>query len=155
SMSETSPGTAKVEEIADALRENPVLVHPMFGNGRTEQVREALREIVDDVDFPAYVVLAPQPDGLSANDPDRELATLLHERIGGDAVVVVHTDPTGYGSALASFGDVPDEALRHRVSLELAPEGGADAELGPAGVAARDLRVLDSGGEMDASTYRS
>ena len=75
-----------VDELADALKEDPVQVDPLFGNGRTEQVRDALTDVVAAQDFPAYVVMVQQPEGLSVNNAERELASLLHQRIGGDAV---------------------------------------------------------------------
>jgi hypothetical protein len=148
-MSET------VDEIAEALKEDPVHVDPLFGNGRTEEVREALTDIVDDLGFPAYVVLVPRPEGLSANDPDRELASLLHERIGGDGMFYVHTGATSYSSALAGFGDVPDEFLLQQVHREHAPDGGAVTGLTPAGIAARSLEALSTRGDMSRQEFDS
>ncbi|WP_114423566.1 hypothetical protein [Nocardioides houyundeii] len=137
-----------VDQLAEALREDPVLVDPVFGNGRTDEVHEALGDVVDGLGFPAYVVMVPRPPGLSANDPDRELATLLHEEIGGAGLYAVMTDPVGYGETLAGFGAVPDPSARFGIELGLYPDGGADADLSAAGVVARELDLvaaLDAG----------
>ncbi|WP_181311962.1 hypothetical protein [Nocardioides campestrisoli] len=141
------------DELAEALVDDPVVVDPLFGNGRTEEVREALTEAVEELDFPAYVVLVPRPEGLSASDPDRELATLLHERIGGDGVYVVHTDTTGYGDAVVSFGDVPAADVRYEVSLR--QPAGEIRELNPAGHAARDLAVIAADGRLSQADYEA
>jgi hypothetical protein len=140
-----------VAALAETLPEDPVQVAEVFGNGRTDEVDAALTAVVEDLPFPAYVVLAPGPDGLSTTEPARDLAGRLHERIGGDAVLVVQTEPKSYGMDVVSFGDVPDETEIYGVLQEFFPEGGADAGLHPAGVAARTLDVLgtlDEGGEV-------
>ncbi|WP_104105148.1 hypothetical protein [Nocardioides sp. 616] len=140
-----------VDQLAEALREDPVLVDPVFGNGRTDEVHEALGDVVDGLGFPAYVVMVPRPPGLSANDPDRELATLLHEELGGDGVYAVMTDPVGYGETLAGFGAVPDPSQRFVSRLELYPDGGSDVDLSAAGVLARELELvaaLDAGEDV-------
>lgn len=149
------PGAGPVDALAAALQEDPVQVSPLFGNGRTDDVDAALTAVVDGVDFPAYVVLVPGPDGLSATDPGRDLAGRLHDRIGGDGVYVVQTDPKGYGLTVVSFGDVPDDTLVTSTSYELAPQGGADEGLEPAGQAARALDILDAGGDMTAEQFSS
>ncbi|MDN4173623.1 hypothetical protein QWY28_11750 [Nocardioides sp. SOB77] len=143
--------TSAVPELAAALAEDPVQVDPLFGNGRTEDVDAALTAVVEDLPFPAYVVLAPGPAGLSTTDAGRDLAGRLHELIGGDAVFVVQTDPKSHGMAVVSFGDVPDETAVYGVDLEFFPNGGSEEGLHPAGIAARTLEVLgtlDEGGEV-------
>ncbi|WP_181313214.1 hypothetical protein [Nocardioides campestrisoli] len=156
-MSTPAPGSdrAGLDQIVEALREDPVLVHPLFGNGRTEEVREGLREIVDEAGFPAYVVLAPPPPGLSGDDPDRELATLLQDRLGGDGVFVVHTDPMAHGAEVLGFGDVPEQTLLSQAWLDHAPRGGATSEPSLPGRVARDLTVLSREGEIGGGEYRS
>ncbi|GGO76000.1 hypothetical protein [Nocardioides deserti] len=149
------PVDAFVDELADALHEDPVQVDPMFGNGRTEDVDAALTDVVAGVDFPAYVVLAPGPDGLAANDPGRDLAGRLHERIGGDGVYLVQTDPASFGLTIVSHGDVPDAFLVSQISVEVWQGGGADAALSPGGSVARALEILDSGGGMSEEEFGS
>ncbi|WKN47668.1 hypothetical protein [Nocardioides sp. Arc9.136] len=141
---DATPGVTDLESLAGSLAEDHVLVDPLFGNGRTEEVDAALTEVVDGLGYPAYVVLAPGPEGLSGTDPGRDLATRLHERIGGDGLYVVQTDPKSHALTFASFGDVPEATLRYEVETGLRPEGGANAGLAPAGIAARTLDVLDA-----------
>lgn len=153
-MSERVP--TDLDALADALREDPVQVGEVFGNGRTDEVDAALTAVVEDLPFPAYVVLAPGPDGLSTTEPARDLAGRLHERIGGDAVLVVQTDPKGYDLEVVSFGDVPDETAIYDPQTTFYPGGGADAGLEPAGVAARALEVLaavDEGTEVTREDF--
>ena len=142
-----------VDELADALRQDPVQVDPLFGNGRTKEVHEALTDVVEAQDFAAYVVLVPRPEGLSVNNAERELASLLHQRLGGDAVFYVHLEPSGYTSEVAAFGDAPDPMLIYRVEEEHAPDGGAREELTPAGIAARSIEALGSGGDMSRRDF--
>lgn len=145
-----------VDQIAEALREDPVLVHPTFGNGRTDEVDAALGEIVDGLGYPAYVVLHPGPETLSANQPDRDLAVQLQQRLGvEDAVFYVHTDPQSYSNEIVSFGDVPDSHLAIRAAMDLDDSFSANLDLNAAGRAARDLEVLDSGGELGRREYFS
>ncbi|MBC9735595.1 hypothetical protein, partial [Nocardioides marmotae] len=135
-------GLDRLDELAASLADDPVVVHPLFGNGRSEDVDAALTAVVEDLPFPAYVVLAPGPDGLATTDPARDLAGRLHERIGGDAVLVVQTDPKSYGLTLASFGDVPDQIAIYEVDRDLFPNGAMHEDLHPAGIAARNLEIL-------------
>ncbi|WP_185994686.1 hypothetical protein [Nocardioides campestrisoli] len=146
-----------VDAIAEALREDPVQVPQMFGNGHTDQVRAGLREIVEEADFPVYVVMVPEVDGVTGDDAAREVATLLHTRLGGgDAVIAVHTQEGDYlGTEVATFGDAPDEGLINQAATEHAPNGGADAGVSEPGLIARDLTVLLRHGEISRSEYKS
>lgn len=147
----SSPPT--VAEIAAALRADPVLVDPLFGNGRTAEVDAALTEVVDGLGFPAYVVLVPRPEGLSGSDPDGELATLLADRLGGDGLFVVHTDPAGFADAMLSAGDVPDHHVVYSAELELDPDRSSYDDLTAAGRIARDLELVAAGGRMTQEEY--
>lgn len=159
-MSERVP--SDLDALADVLREDPVQVAEVFGNGRTDEVDAALTAVVEDLPFPAYVVLAPGPgpgpEGLSTTEPARDLAGRLHERIGGDAVIAVQTDPKGYDLEVVSFGDVPDETAVYDPQTTYYPGGGADAGLEPAGIAARTLEVLaavDEGTEVTRDDFEA
>lgn len=151
-MTDAAPGT--VEEIAAALREDPVLVQSLMGNGHTAAVTEALREKAEQVDLPVYVVLTQTPTGLPADTADEDLARLLHGELGGDGVYVVHTD-NGYG-AVEVYGDLYPHADDDEVVLSLArydaiDQMRADHDLGEHGTvpAVTEAAVL-----LDAAAVR-
>ncbi|MDP3894408.1 hypothetical protein [Nocardioides sp.] len=112
----------QIDEIVASLREDPVLVHSLFGNGDTEAVRAGLRDLVEAVDHPVYVVMVPAPPGLSVDDPTTELATLLHDRLG-DGLFVVKLDPQSYQGQPVGFGAaVPDYwAVRQEAVVTMPP----------------------------------
>ncbi|MFS3128228.1 hypothetical protein ACLM5J_07460 [Nocardioides sp. Bht2] len=93
-----------VDEIAAALRENPVLVQEIVGNGQTAELRSALEQKAAALDVPVYVVMAKAPVGISTSEPNEELVVLLHQKLG-DGVYYVLTHNDGYASPRV-YGDV-------------------------------------------------
>ena len=85
--------TWSVEGLAAALREDPVVVQEIMGNGQRDAVDAALTELVDGADFPVYVALVQSPGGLADDRPEDELASLLHAEIGEDGLYVVSLNP--------------------------------------------------------------
>ncbi|WP_415630108.1 hypothetical protein [Nocardioides dubius] len=92
-----------VEEIATALRKDPILVEELMGNGQTEALRAALREKAELVDVPVYVVLTKPPASMSGDDGVEELSLLLQQELG-DGVYYVATPRSG--NELRVAGDV-------------------------------------------------
>ncbi|WP_166133587.1 hypothetical protein [Nocardioides ochotonae] len=85
--------TWSVEGLAAALREDPVIVQEIMGNGQRDAVDDALTELIDGADFPVYVALVQSPGGFADDRPEDELASLLHAEIGEDGLYVVSLDP--------------------------------------------------------------
>lgn len=102
-----------VESIAAALRDDPVLVHELLGNGRTDEVHDALSGLVEDLadqGVPAYVALVQTPDAdlpSSADDAGDTLLRLIHQELGEPGLYVVATQDTL--TAVATY-DVPLDA---------------------------------------------
>lgn len=143
-----------VDQLVAALREDPVYVDPTFGNGHTDAARDGLRDLVDEAGFTTYVVVAPAPADLGANDPARDLATRLQTELDvEDGAVLVTLD--SYQSAVVTTGSAPDARVVGDAATELFPEGGADAGLSAVGRTARDLDVLVQDGDVDRSEYES
>ncbi|WP_110180802.1 hypothetical protein [Nocardioides solisilvae] len=150
----TDAGEA-VDALAEALREDPVQVHELYGNGRTGEVREALGDLVDDLDFPAYVVLVPEPPGLSGDAPEEELATLLHDRLGGDAIFHVQLDPLAVAGRTVGFGDVPSAHAPAQFTYDRWEPGEYPEYLTSAGEAARNLTLVAREGDMTTAEYEA
>jgi hypothetical protein len=70
-----------------------VVVQQLMGNGRRDDVDSALTSLATSADYPVYVALVNHVPGLQAQDPNGELASLLHARIGKDGLYVVSADP--------------------------------------------------------------
>ena len=158
-MSVTDPADAlptdpDLDQLAAALREEPVLVSPLFGNGRTDQVREGLRALVDEADFPVYVVLVPTSAG-SGESPQREVATLLHDRLG-DGVFLIGTDPKAFRLAIETYGPYPQWGGETSERLhDLADGQGTSAGVSNAGDAAQSLELLLEGTDFSRSDFDS
>lgn len=146
-----------LDEVVEALRDDPVLVPQMLGNGHTEEVREGFQELVEEADFPVYVVMVPQVADVTGEGAAREVATLLHDRLGGgDAVIAVHTTEADYyGTEVVSFGDATETTVADQLGYRYAPNGGVDFGLSEAGIIARELTVLVRDGDVDSAEWKS
>ncbi|MDP9822241.1 hypothetical protein J2S59_002050 [Nocardioides massiliensis] len=97
----TGDGASTIEEIADALRDDPVLVHTALGNGRTAEVHAALTDLAEELDFPVYVVLVRRPpDELAENRPAEDLLRKVHARLEEPGLYVGQLEE-GIGAAVA------------------------------------------------------
>jgi hypothetical protein len=102
------------------------VVQQLLGNGRTDAVDAALTALVEDADYPIYVALVNTPPGLREDQPEEELASLLHARIGDDGLYVVAADPDSGWVSWESYGaDVPQKYDLYGVNP--APNNGEDA----------------------------
>lgn len=97
-------GPRTVDQLAETLRTDPVLVDPVLGTGDAAGVHDVLTDLADDVDVPVYVVLASLPPDLrGAEDPAQQAAALLRTTLGDGLYVVQFTDGIswvgGFGAA--------------------------------------------------------
>lgn len=94
-----------LDRLADALRVDQVVVDRAMGAGEAQESHDRLVELVREVPFPVYVALVEMPDGVAGSRggaANEALATLLHRRIGGEGLYVVHSDQGG--PSVTAFG---------------------------------------------------
>ncbi len=77
-----------VDQIAEALREDPVLVQQVLGNGDAAGAEQRIRDAIAGSAHPVYVALVADPGGLADKFPARDLARKLHNRLGDGYFVV-------------------------------------------------------------------
>jgi len=77
-----------VDEIAAALKDDPVLVQQVFGNGDAAGAAERIRATVAESEHPIYVALVADPGGLADKLPSQDLASKLHKRLGDGYYIV-------------------------------------------------------------------
>lgn len=157
------PGTGltyppALEDIVAALREQPVLVDPLFGNGDTVAVRDGLAELAAAVDEPVFVVLVPAPDvALDSGDPLTDLATRLSLDLG-PGYYAVDIDPMHGSGRVVPIG-IADPVRTYEARDEHGPDPSEERD--PAdypsdvGSLARELDVIAHGGDIDGATYTS
>lgn len=105
-------------EIAAALRDDPILVSTILGNGATAAIHRELHVKLDSAQYPVFVVLAPTPPDLDRLSADEDLASLIHAELGQDGVYFVHTSQ-GIGH-LAVHGDVDPSVTNDETLVSLA-----------------------------------
>lgn len=113
-----------VAEITAALRQDPILVSQMLGNGATAQVLDALHAKLDLAQVPVYIVLTRTPVGLDGSSADEEIASLVHAKIGGEGIYYVHTS-LGSGE-LVTYGDIDASVDNDDTLVSLARYTGLD-----------------------------
>ncbi|MFW6774640.1 hypothetical protein ACOACO_10175 [Nocardioides sp. CPCC 205120] len=100
-----------IDDVAAALREDPVLVHPLYGNGARDEVDAALTAKVGtarEEGVPVYVALVPGVPGLAEGDHGYEAAQDLALRLSrelGDGYYFTATDPSSNASADLGTGE--------------------------------------------------
>ncbi|HEY1135291.1 MAG TPA: hypothetical protein VGE77_12020 [Nocardioides sp.] len=80
-------GAPTVDDVVAALRDDPVLVHPLFGNGARDDVDAAITAKVEqaaDAGVPVYVALVPGITGLAEGDYGAEAAADLAVRLADE-----------------------------------------------------------------------
>lgn len=80
-----------VDDLVAALAQQPVLVQTVLGEGDTAGVSARLREAVQEVDVPSYVLLVQTPSDVTGDRPSSELIVLLERRGAPDGLYVVAT----------------------------------------------------------------
>lgn len=148
-MYPTSP-----EAVAAALKSDPILVDPMFGNGATEAVRDGFADLAAQTDHAVYVVLVPMEGGdAEGSDPERDLALYLSGTGGlGPGYYVIDTDAGHSAGDVEAIG-VPDDVSPSAVTDGMAPDtyasGTYDGSVLPSdtGRLAMDLDIMLRQGE--------
>jgi hypothetical protein len=121
----TTPDTVQV--LAEALRQEHVIVAPAMGSGDADGSAARIHRLVDQLPYPAYVALVPRPIDAAGDETDaaRNLARALARRIGAPALYIVATgssvaealitvpqvDPSLYSLTLRSN----DDAIKGRL----------------------------------------
>jgi hypothetical protein len=103
-------GPTDVDALADALRQDGVVIDRVMGSGEAQEAHDRIAKLVRETPFPLYVALVANPSGISGNDfsaPD-SLATLLSRRLG-DGMYVIHLP--GNGERVYTFGQGAEGAL--------------------------------------------
>lgn len=121
-----------LDVLAEALREDGVVVERVMGAGEAQDSHDRLVELVKNVPFPVYVALVKMPEGVAgerSGAANEALATLLHRRIGGAGMYVVGSEAgpqrvVSYGldasGALLSLSDSANDRLVRAAAEERA-----------------------------------
>ena len=102
---------SSVDEIASALRQDPILVHETLGAGRTASLHDQLTELAAEVPVDVYVALVNTPPSVAedADDTSGYLIQALHNRLEKPGLYVVAT-PDG-ALAVETFGIDADSTV--------------------------------------------
>jgi hypothetical protein len=115
-----------IDALADALREDGVVVDRVMGSGEAEDAHDRIAALVRATPFPVYVALVEEPDGLpeDSSAAGDALAGLLNRRLG-DGLYVLETtsgaqrvwsyglgaDPSRLSLAAYANNDVLEESI--------------------------------------------
>lgn len=160
-------GPTDLDALAEALREDGVVVDRVMGSGDALGAHDRIAALVREVPFPVYVALAEHPAGLptdSGVESTEILSGLLHRRLG-DGLYVVDTPEgimqvTSYGlgadsSRLAltasANSDVLDETMQDVGDYSL----GTPDYLSPPPVAQAALHAMAAEELVEAAVERS
>ncbi len=80
-----------VDQVAAALKQDPVIVEQVMGNGDAAGAHDRLRDVIDGSDAPIYVVIGSTPRGLGESDPANDLAVRLRSRLGAGIFIIALT----------------------------------------------------------------
>lgn len=103
-----------IGELAERLREDPILVDDAMGNGHAADVHAVLTELAEGVDVPVYVVLAGTPlSTYGEDDIENNLAALLNQELG-EGLYIVAT-PSGWlqTNGWGAAAEYPNEVFIH------------------------------------------
>lgn len=107
-------GPRTIDQIATALRSDPVLVDPALGTGDAAGVHDVLTDLAADVDVPVYVVMAVIPPELrTAEHPAEQAAALLNASLGDGLYYVQLTEGIRWAGGFGAARDL-DVAPGHR-----------------------------------------
>jgi hypothetical protein len=143
-------GASDIDALAEALREDGVVVDRVMGSGAAQEAHDRIATLVRETPFPVYVALVEHPDGVPRGDrvdAAEAMAGLLNRRLG-DGLYVLQTtesiqqefsfglgaDPARLSLGAGSNADALDEAMqetgRYRIGTEdyLYPPAVAEAE---------------------------
>lgn len=102
-----SGDSGDLDRLAEALREDGVVVDVSMGSGEAQESHDRIAQLVREVPFPVYVTLVDRlPEQVAGaergGDVHEALAALLHRRIGGEGLYVVGS-PNG-PSRVTAYG---------------------------------------------------
>jgi hypothetical protein len=143
-------GASDIDALAEALREDGVVVDRVMGSGAAQEAHDRIATLVRETPFPVYVALVEHPEGVPSGDrvdAAEAMAGLLNRRLG-DGLYVLQTtesiqqefsfglgaDPARLSLGAGSNADALDEAMqeagRYRIGTEdyLYPPAVAEAE---------------------------
>ena len=118
-VTDTGHDAETVDQIVAELRQDPILVHQLLGNGHTDEVTSELRELADQVEMPVFVALVQSPPGLAADNPSDDLLRLVHTHLDRPGIYIVQVQD---GIQQIGAYDVPVEGI----DLSLATYAAAD-----------------------------
>lgn len=84
-----------VEDLVQALQQDPVNVQQVRGNGHTAEVDAEITQIVGSSEVPMFVALVGELPGLARDNPARDLIVRLESRLDREGVYVVAVGDTG------------------------------------------------------------
>jgi len=122
-----------VEALAEALREDRVIVHETLGGGDTAGGLERIGRLVEQVPFRTYVAVVEAPPEVDAGiDSGRYLATALSRRIGEPGLYVVATENavTGF-RVVGTDWDETHFSLQADIDLRVVTDGAGVTLLAP------------------------
>ena len=147
-------GPTDLDVLADALREDGVVVDRVIGSGDAQGAHDRIAALVREVPFPVYVALVEHPEGLptdSSVDSTEVLAGLLHRRLGDGLYVVesvegiqqvvafgLDASPARLSLGAGSNRDALDEAMQEAGGYAIRTED----YLYPPAVAEAEVQVL-------------
>ncbi|GAB3031502.1 hypothetical protein GCM10011376_24780 [Nocardioides flavus (ex Wang et al. 2016)] len=115
-----------IDALADALREDGVVIERAMGTGETQDAHDRIAALVRETPFPVYVALVEDLDGLpdDATAASEAMAGLLNRRLG-DGLYVLQTtdssqrvwsyglgaDPAGLSLAAYANGDLLEDTV--------------------------------------------
>lgn len=117
-------GPRTIDQLATALRSDPILVEPAFGTGDAAGVHAVLTRLAADVDVPVYVVMASIPAELrTVEDPAQQAATLLSTTLGEGLYYVQLTEGISWvgGFGAARTLDVTPGHRAHTRARDIGP----------------------------------
>lgn len=146
-------GPTDIDALAEALREDGVVVDRVMGSGEAEQANDRIAALIREVPFPVYVALVEHPDGLPDDSlgASEALATLLNRRLGDGLYVIGTTDspqrvwayglgadPGRLGLGASSNDDMLDETMQDLGGYSI----GTEDYVYPPGVVEAEAQVV-------------
>ncbi|MBC2932987.1 hypothetical protein [Nocardioides sp. zg-1228] len=146
-------GPTDVDSLAEALRQDGVVVDRVMGSGAAQESHDRIAALVRETPFPVYVALVEQPKGLpdDAIDATEALAGLLNRRLGDGLYVLdttegiqqvfaygLDTNPSRLSLGAGRNDDALDEAMQEVGGYRI----GTQDYLYPPAVAEAEAQVL-------------
>ncbi|MFE1103625.1 hypothetical protein ACFW4K_24185 [Nocardiopsis alba] len=138
-----STTTSSVETIADALRESPVYVDPVYSTVLPEEMRAEAVATIEESGLPVRVVLTPLLAGDDWNGEASALAAAVHDRLGGVGHYLVLEGDTFRGEDLSPSTEGGASLRAHYAALATSYTTGFDGTVGEQMEQAVEFAVSD------------